>query len=296
MRRFNYRAREKDTGKIIKGSIQAENERTAGKLLLDQGYMPSSIKEEGEGSFLSKITGKVRTKDKLVFTRQFATLIGAGLPLSNSLRLVAEQTNNKQMRSVIEEVLASVEAGKSLHDACAAHPEVFDKVYLALIGAGEMSGTLDESLKRLAMQQEKDSQMMSKIRGALTYPAIVLVVIFMVVMFMTIVVVPQVENLYKDLHKDLPVMTAVMVGFANFMMSYWWTLIVGLGVGVFLFNQFRKTKSGIKLMAQLKLEFPMFKQLFYRLYMARFARTVQILLATGVPMLDMMKIAGRSDE
>lgn len=165
MKRFIYKAKDRKTGQMLKGHIQAENERTAGKLLIDQGYVPESIKEEDKNSFLAKLSSRVTAKDKVVFTRQFATLIGAGLPLSNSLKTVAEQTENKAMKSVIENVLSSVEAGKSLGDAFGQHPEVFDKVYLSLITAGEMSGTLDESLKRLAMQQEKDAAMMSKIRG-----------------------------------------------------------------------------------------------------------------------------------
>lgn len=294
MKRFIYKAKDRKTGQMLKGHIQAENERTAGKLLIDQGYVPESIKEEDKNSFLAKLSSRVTAKDKVVFTRQFATLIGAGLPLSNSLKTVAEQTENKAMKSVIENVLSSVEAGKSLGDAFGQHPEVFDKVYLSLITAGEMSGTLDESLKRLAMQQEKDAAMMSKIRGAMMYPAIVLTVILGVVIFMMIVVVPQVENLYVDLKQELPVLTAVMVAVARFLMNFWWLMIIALGALVWFFLQFRKTTTGMKVMATVKLNVPMFKGLFRRLYMARFARTSQILLATGVAMLDAMKISGEA--
>lgn len=294
MKRFIYKAKDRKTGQMLKGHIQAENERTAGKLLIDQGYVPESIKEEDKNSFLAKLSSRVTAKDKVVFTRQFATLIGAGLPLSNSLKTVAEQTENKAMKSVIESVLSSVEAGKSLGDAFGQHPEVFDKVYLSLITAGEMSGTLDESLKRLAMQQEKDAAMMSKIRGAMMYPAIVLTVILGVVIFMMIVVVPQVENLYVDLKQELPVLTAVMVAVARFLMNFWWLMIIALGALVWFFLQFRKTTTGMKMMATVKLNVPMFKGLFRRLYMARFARTSQILLATGVAMLDAMRISGEA--
>ena len=185
MKRFSYRAKDSRTGRTLKGSIQAESERAAGKLLVERGFVPDYLKEEGTG-LLDKING-VTTKDKIVFTRQFATLVGAGLPLANSLRTVAEQTQNKKMRGIIEEILADVEAGKSLGDAFAKHPKVFDKVYLALVRAGEVSGTLDESLKRIATQQEKDAAMMSKIRGAMTYPLIVLVVIIAVIVFFMIV-------------------------------------------------------------------------------------------------------------
>ena len=175
MKRFNYKAKDKSTGKMLKGSIQAENEQTAGKLLIEQGYIPQSVVEEGDGPLSS---GKrVTSKDRITFTRQMATLVGAGLPLALSLRTVAEQTNGKLMKSIAEEILANVEAGKTLHESFANYPDVFNGVYLALIKAGETSGTLDLALKRLADQEEKDAAMLSKIRGALVYPAIILVVI-----------------------------------------------------------------------------------------------------------------------
>lgn len=293
MRRFTYKARDSKTGKMVKGNIQADNERVAGKLLIEQGFTPDKIIEEVD-NFWEKFNRRVRTKDKIVFTRQFATLIGAGLPLATSLRTVAEQTQNKAMRNVVEEVLSDVEAGKPLSEAFAKHPEVFDKVYLALIAAGEASGTLDEALKRLAFQQEKDEAMMSKIRGAMIYPAIVLVVIIAVMIFMMIVVVPQVEGLYKDLDKQLPWLTAVMVAAANFLIKYWWLIAIIFFFLIWFFIQFRKTETGIKLAASFKLNVPLFKGLFWRLYNARFARTAQILLSTGVAMLDTMEIAGKA--
>lgn len=292
MKRFSYRAKDTRTGRTLKGSIQAESERAAGKLLVERGFVPDYLKEEGAG-LLDKING-VTTKDKIVFTRQFATLVGAGLPLANSLRTVAEQTQNKKMRGIIEEILADVEAGKSLGDAFAKHPKVFDKVYLALVRAGEVSGTLDESLKRIATQQEKDAAMMSKIRGAMTYPLIVLVVIIAVIVFMMSTVVPQVEGLYEDLGEELPALTAFMVGLANFGAQFWWLILlifVGIIGGIL---QFRRTKTGIRFFANFKLNVPLFKGLFQKLYMARFARTAQILLATGVPMLDTLKISGEA--
>jgi type IV pilus assembly protein PilC len=291
MKRFLYKAKDAKTGERLKGSIQAESERAAGRLLVERGYVPISLDEEGMG-ILAKLMGKVTTKDKIVFTRQFATLIGAGLPLANSLRTVADQTQNKAMKAVIEDILASVEGGKSLADAFSKHPDTFDKVYLALIAAGEMSGTLDESLKRLALQQEKDAAMMSKIRGAMTYPAIVLVVIILVVAFMMFTVVPQVEALYEDLKQPLPALTAFMVGMANFFISFWWVVLIVLVGLVWFFGQFLRTNTGIRFAAAFKLNVPLFKNLFRRLYMARFARTAQILLATGVAMLDTLRISG----
>ena len=293
MKKYSYEARDKSTGKIEKGEIQAESLRMAGRALLDNGFIPvKDIKEVDEGGFLSKISGRISAKDKIVFTRQFSTLVGAGLPLAQGLRTVAEQTENKKMRGVIEDILSRVEGGSSLSDSFSKHEGVFDKVYLSLIAAGELSGTLDESLRRIAAQQEKDAAMMSKIRGAMTYPLIVLVVIGMVMAFMMFTVVPQVENLYQDLKKDLPLMTQIMVSVANFLSSFWWLVFIILGVAGWFFRQWLKTASGIRFAANFKLNVPLFSPLFRKLYMARFCRTGQLLLSTGVSMNDMLTITG----
>lgn len=293
MKKFSYKVKDRVTGKIIKGEISADSQRAAGKALIDQGYiLQDDIYEVGQENALARFMNRITTKDKIVFTRQFATLIGAGLPLAQALRTVSEQTENKKMRSVVDDILASVESGSSLKDAFSKFPDVFDKVYLALIAAGEMSGTLDESLRRVATQQEKDAAMMSKIRGALTYPVIVLVVIGLVMTFMMVQVVPQVKQLYKDMHQELPFATQILIGISDFIINFWWLVLVGIGVAVYFFRQYLKTESGIKFAANFKLNVPLFSPLFRKLYMARFARTGQLLLSTGVALLDMLNICG----
>ncbi|MDQ5932320.1 MAG: type pilus assembly protein PilC [Patescibacteria group bacterium] len=291
MKRFNYEAKDTSTGKRVKSVVQAESEQAAAKVLLAQGFAPLNITEEGGGySLLARFTNRITVKDKIVFSRQLATLIGAGLPLAQSMRTIADQTENKRFKAVVEEILADVEAGKTLSDSFAKYPEQFDKVFLSLIKAGEASGTLDDALKRIANQQEKDAAMMSKIKGALTYPVIVLVVIFGVMAFMMFTVVPQVEKLYEDLGKELPFLTAAMVGAANFLTSFWWLVALIMGAAIYFLLQYFKTDDGIRVKDTFKLNVPLFGVMFRKLYMARFSRTAQTLLNTGVPMLDMLKI------
>ena len=295
MKKFNYEARDSATNKIVKAVVQAESESSAAKLLITQGFTPLNIAEIDEnGGSLGFLKNRISTKDRIVFTRQLATLIGAGLPLSQSLHTALEQTENKRLQSVIEDIVASVEGGKTLYDSFSKHPEVFDKVFLALIAAGEASGTLDEALKRVAAQQEKDAATMSKIKGAMMYPVIVLVVIFGVMGFMLFTVVPQVEKLYIDLKKTLPFLTSVMVQVANFMLNFWWLLLIILVALVYFGRQYLKTENGIKLLDTLKLNVPLFGSMFRKLYMARLTRTGQTLLNTGVPMLDMLKITSEA--
>lgn len=291
MKKYDYEARDSASNKIVKSVVQADSENAAAKLLTAQGFVPLKIElQDDKTNFFARFSGRITTKDRVVFTRQLATLIGAGLPLAQSLRTVQEQTTNKRMQEIVQEIISDVEGGKSLSDSFAKHPEAFNKVYVALVSAGETSGTMDDSLKRLAAQQEKEAAMMSKIRGAMMYPSIVLVVIILVIGFMLFTVVPQVEGLYRDLNKGLPFVTLAMIKIANFFSSLWWLVILAMIIGGYFLAQYLKTEQGIRTKDIFKLNVPMFKGMFRKMYMARFARTGQVLLSTGVPMLDMLRI------
>lgn len=292
---FNYEAKDRTSGQHIKSTVQADSEATAYKLLLDQGFTPTKIEEQGKSnSLFAFLKNRVGAKDKVVFSRQLATLIGAGLPLAQALNTVVDQTENPKMKSVAQDILVSIESGKSLGESFAKHPEIFDRVYIALVEAGETSGTLDKALERLATQQEKDAEMMSKIKGAMIYPAIVLFVIFGVMIFMLFTIVPQVEKLYKDLKQTLPFISQVMVSSANFLIDYWYIVFLVLAAGVYGARHYFMTDSGKSVADSLKLNAPIFGPLFRKLYMARFTRTGQSLLSTGVPMIDSLEICARS--
>lgn len=294
MKRYLYKATEKKSRKTVSGVIQAESEREAGKLLVDQGFIPERITEEDKKSILAKLKNKVTAKDRIIFTRQFSTLIGAGLPMSRSLKTAAEQSTSKPMRAVIEEVTASVEAGKALSEALSQHPDVFNDVYLSLVAAGEMSGTLDTALARLAAQDEKDANMISKIRGAMVYPGIIFVVIIAVLAFMLVMVVPEVRKLYADMHEELPGITKALVSISDFFANQWWVVAILLGAAVLGIRAYRRTPAGKKTFALFKLNVPVFNTLFQRLYMNRFSRTMEMLLGTGVSMLDAIHISARA--
>lgn len=292
---FIYTARDTSTNKVVHSTVQAESERAAAKLLMGQGIIPLEIIEQGKKrSIIGKFTNRIGAKDRIIFTRQLATLINAGLPLAQSLRTLSSQTENKAMVSVINDIITSIEGGSSLSQAFGKHPNVFDEVYLALIAAGEASGTLDQALERIANQQEKDAELLGKVRGAMVYPAIVLVVIIGVIGFMLFTVVPQIERLYYDLKKTLPFTTQIMVDGANFMGQFWWLVLFFMGVGIYFLRRYAKTDNGREVLDTLKIRMPLFGPMFLKLYMARFTRTGQTLLSTGVPMLEMMRISSRA--
>ncbi len=292
---FQYEAKDRATGKGIKSTVQADSEAAAYKLLLNQGYTPQKIIEQSKNAgLLGALKNRVTSKDKVVFSRQLATLIGAGLPLSQALSTVVDQTDNPRMKAVAQEILVSVEGGKALGESFAKHPTIFSPVYIALVQAGETSGTLDDALMRIANQQEKDAEMMGKIKGAMVYPAIVMVVIVGVMIFMLYTIVPQVEKLYRDLNQTLPFISQVMVGSANFLARFWWTLPIVFAGLVYFGRQYFRTTGGISFADSMKLNLPLISPLFRKLYMARLMRTGQSLLATGVPMLDALEICARS--
>ena len=287
---FNYTARDTATNKTVKGTIQADSENAAAKLLMVQHIVPTKIIAGGKEGVLKSFGSRVSSKDRVIFTRQLATMINAGLPLAQSLNTVEEQTANKALKQIIGGVVGDVNGGSSLADSFAKYPKVFNQVFIALVKAGEASGTLDKSLERLANQQEHDADMLSKIKGAMVYPIIVLAVIIAVVGFMLIALVPQVESLYSDMKKELPGTTQVLVAVANFVINFWYIVIAVLVGLVIVLKRWIDTESGRKTWDSIKLNMPLFSPLFRKLYMARLSRTAETLLASGVPLLEALKI------
>jgi type IV pilus assembly protein PilC len=236
MQTYIYTARESGTGKKIKAQIEAESKQGAAKLLQSRGLTPIDIVDQsGKNSPLDFILKRVPTKDKVIFSRQLSTLVNAGLPIVQSLRSVSEQTHNKTFKSVINLVIADIEAGSSFSNALAKHPKIFNNVYISLVGAGETSGTLDVALERLANQQEKDADIVSKVRGAMIYPLIVLMVMGGVVGFMLTVVLPQVETLYNSLPGvKLPLITRILLFISHLLIHFWWLSLIALIAYCFL--------------------------------------------------------------
>lgn len=292
---FAYTARDQASNKVVKSTVQAESERAAAKLLLNRNLTPLEINVEGDKqNIFEAFSNRISTKDRVVFTRQLSTLINAGLPLAQALHTVQQQTTNKRLKVVAQDIIGSVEGGSSLAKAFGKNPEVFNEIYIALIAAGEISGTLDKALERIADQQEKDAEIVSKIRGALVYPVIVLFVMLGVIIFMLTTVVPQVEILYDNLGKELPFLTAIMVAAAGLLIQFWWAILIAIGAGIFYLRRYSKTADGRRRFDTLKLNVPLFSSMYRKLYMARFTRTGQTLLVSGVQMLEMLRISSKA--
>jgi len=287
---YSYEAKNSKTGKIVKGQVQADNEQSATKLVTSQGLTPLTVRaEKSEGGF--RLGRRIKIKDKVLFSRQLSTLINAGLPLVQSLRNVGSQTTNKQFVLIINEVIADVEAGTAFSVALGKHPKVFNRVYVSLIEAGEASGTLDKALERLANQQEKDADIISKVRGAMIYPLIVLLVMVAVVLFMVVKVLPQVEDIYADLPgASLPFITVGLLAVSHFITNFWWLVLILLGLGGFFGTRWARTLGGRSFIDRAKMSMWPIGNLYMKMYMARFARTGTTLVGSGVPLLQVLDI------
>lgn len=296
MLNYQYTARNPSTGQQVKAMVEADSEAAAAKLVSGQGLVPVDIKLVGQsGGLLSGLTNRVKAKDRVLFSRQLSTLINAGLPLLQALRSVNQQTVSKPLKVVVSQVIGNVEGGSTFSAALARHPRVFNQVYVALISAGETSGTLDKALERLAIQQEKEADLNAKIRGAMTYPIIVLLVMGGVVGFMVVKVLPQVKVLYEGLgNASLPFITKALLAVSDFTIHFWWVVLIILGVAGFLTTRWARTGPGKEAIDMAKMKAWPIGPLFMKVYMARFARTGTTLVASGVPLLQMLEITGQA--
>ncbi len=289
MLNFKYEARNATTGQKVNSQVQADNEQSATKLIRDQGLTPISI--VAESSTGSRRFRRVKTKDKVLFSRQLSTLINAGLPLVQSLRSVGEQTTNKAFKVIINQIISDVEAGTSFSAALDKYPQVFNRVFVSLVAAGEASGTLDRGLERLADQQEKDAEIISKVRGAMIYPFIVLLVMMAVMGFMVVKVLPQVQNIYAGIQgATLPLVTRILLAISTFIIHFWWLVLIVLGLGIFFGSRWARTLGGRSIVDKIKMKTWPVGGLFMKMYMARFARTGTTLVASGVPLIQVLEI------
>lgn len=294
---FEYVARDAKTGEKVKAEVQADNEQSAAKLLRNEGLSPLEIHLKGSSSNnpIAKFKNRVKAKDRILFARQLSTLINAGLPLVQSLRSVLDQTQSKPLKVVVSKVIADVEAGTSFNEALARHPKVFSQIFTSLVAAGETSGTLDKALERIAFQQEKDAEIMAKVRGAMAYPAIVVLVMIGVVGFMVVKVLPQVESIYEGMGgASLPITTRMLLMLSHFVIGYWWLVIIIMGILGFVTTKWARSGPGKIIVDRAKMHAWPIGPLFMKLYMARFARTAGTLVSSGVPLLQTLEITSRS--
>ena len=272
--------------------VEAPSEEVAVDLLREKSLSVLYIKEEKQSRLTSlPFLNRIKVKDIVIFSRQFAVLISANVAMVQSLKIVLDQTENPKLKGIISEVADDVEAGTRLSEALAKHPKVFTNFFISVIRSGETSGKLEEVLNYLADEMEKDYDMMSKIKGAMIYPAIIFVLLIVVGIVMMVVVVPKLTSILTETGTELPLATKILIGLSNFLVSYWWVLLVGsvaFGAG---FRFYASTPFGKRNIDLVKLKLPVFGTLFRRIYLVRFTRSMQTLLLGGVTITKSLKIS-----
>ena len=283
-------------GRTIRGELEAGNESIVEMRLKRRNLKVRKIKAKPKDLFenVSFMQPRVTSKDLVIFTRQFSTMIDAGLPLVQGLTILAEQTENKTFRNILKDVTKSVEGGSTLGDAMKKHPKVFDQLFVNLVAAGEVGGILDTILQRLAAYIEKRQKLKSQIKGAMTYPIVVLAVAVIVITVILIFVIPVFQDMFEGFGSALPVPTQIVVAMSNFFKGNIHYMIGGLIVLVFLFNRLRSSTRGRKATDALALKLPVFGPLLRKVAIARFTRTLGTMISSGVPILDALEIVART--
>lgn len=295
---FSYTAKD-DKGATQTGTLTAASRDQAVGNLVKRGLTPVSVKSakgEKKGQINIRLPGgnKVKPKALVVFTRQFATMVSAGVPMLRSLTTLKEQTSSKPLQAALEKIVEDVQGGMSLSDAMAKHPKAFSEVYVNMVRAGEAGGILDQIMNRLATQVEKDSSIKSKFKSAMIYPIVVSLVAVGAVGFLMVGVIPKLASILEGAGGELPVQTKLILGISNFLTGQWYVIIIAAIVAVVIFKKFTGTKQGKYKFHKFLLKIPIFGNIILKVNVARFARTFSSLMAAGVTVIDALEITSNA--
>ncbi len=291
MRKFTYKAKDKG-GKTVSGMVEAADEKQARLTLRERGLVPFSLSPARQDIFkdlTNKVLRRITLSDLATFTRQLSTMITAGLTVNDALTILKNQSS-PALAVVVEDVLRAVEGGSSLADALSRHPKVFNRVYVSLVKAGEAAGVLDEILARLAENLEKQREFQGKVKGAMIYPVIIVVGMIAVGGIMMIFVIPKLLSLYQEFQAELPTPTKILIGISSFMVKFWWMMLVGAMAGLYVLRGFGKTPMGRKKIDGLFLSLPIFGNLQKQIIMTEMTRTLGLLVAAGISIIDALNI------
>jgi type IV pilus assembly protein PilC len=287
---FAYQARDA-SGRIVTGIQDAINEDNAVTSLMNRGLMVLSLQKKSEASKTKKNNNTVKETDTVLFTRQLATMIEAGISLVQALTALYEQCDPKRqrnLRAVISDVTSRVQGGDTFHEAIAKHPRVFNRLYVSMVKAGEHGGLLAEILDRLAGFLEATARLRKKVKSAMTYPVIVITIAFAITTFLIVKVVPIFGEIFKDFGAKLPPPTQFLIDVSDFIRGNWYLLALGLGGTIFGLRYFLRSKRGKQLSDKWKLKLPVFGPLVHKICMSRFSRTFAQLIRSGVPILEIV--------
>ncbi|MEW6213896.1 MAG: type II secretion system F family protein [Nitrospirota bacterium] len=282
-------------GFVESGEISAATKEEVIAQLRKRNIMPTTIIEKPKKTRIFGLIGRIKDKDIVVFTRQFATMIDAGLPLVQALDILSTQVENKTLGKTLTQVKADVESGSTYADALKKHPKVFSELYVNMVAAGEAGGILDTILNRLAVYIEKAMKLKKKVKGAMVYPTVVTTIAILVIAVIMVFVVPTFSRMFASLGGTLPLPTRIVINISNFLAGIGGLLILGLIVAIVIFIiQFRRTEKGKKIIDAILLKLPIFGVLLNKVAVAKFTRTLGTLVSSGVPILDGLDITAKT--
>ncbi len=291
---FEYTAKNATSGQILKGTMDVPSRDEVIAYLRKNRMILVSVREAPKALSLPFPTKGVSTRDVVIFTRQFATMINAGLPLVQSLTILAQQTENKALKEVTKQVVYDVEAGNTLADALDKHPKAFTKLYVNMVAAGEAGGILDTILLRLATFLEKNDALVRKVKGAMVYPAVIISVAVIAIAVLLIFVIPTFQGIFASVQMDLPLPTRIVIAASDFLLRFWYFIIGALILGGFAFRSYYATPAGKKQIDGMALRSPVIGDLLRKSAVSRFTRTLGTLISSGVSILDGLEITAKT--
>ncbi len=296
MAKFSFEARAAN-GKDMRGEIEASNEGEARVKLRAQRLVPTrvSLSENRAAAAAKKFkSAAIKPKDLQILTRQLATLLSSGIPILQSIDTLAQSARTPGITTALRMIASDISRGKRFGDSLAEHPKMFGKFYVNMVRAGEESGNLDQILQRLAVYIEKSVKITSKVKGALTYPAVIMTVAALVVAGLLIFIIPKFQALFQQLNSEMPALTVFVIGMSNALVKYWWMMALGAFVTGYSAKVYYETENGRRVFDTIFIDLPLFGNLIQKSAIAKFTRTLSTLLGSGVSIMESLDIAGNT--
>lgn len=290
MKRFNYKAKDKSSN-LVTGEVEAVNLYEAARLVKGRGLYVISITAKIDSPFaiIRGLRDRITPSDVATFTRQLSTMINAGLPITEAVLILRSQSKGS-MQKIVAQILADIEAGESFSDSLSRHPKIFSRTYIALVKSGEVGGVMDAVLLRLADDLEKQQEFGSRVKGALIYPAIIIVGMVIVSFVMMIFVIPRLTSLYVDFGATLPLPTRILIGTSNFFIRFWYIMLILFGLGFYMFNLYKTTAVGRRKVDAFMFKIPVYGELQRQIILTELTRTLSLMVGAGVPILEALNI------
>ncbi|OQA04170.1 MAG: Type II secretion system protein F [bacterium ADurb.Bin400] len=288
MAKFIYKAKNAK-GEVVTGTVKAATDYDAEKILVHHNLVAMELIPERKKQFHFSFGGKITMRDRALFARQLATMISAGLPLVKALSIVVSQARNDRIKHIYQAVYNELEEGYSFSNSLAKHPEMFDRMFVSVVNSGETTGQLDVVLDQLAHQLENDSDFVSKIKSVMYYPAVIIMALIGVAIYMVTYVIPQLRVMFDQAKTELPVATKILLAMSDFTIHYWPVGLAGIVVFFVVFKMWLSSEMGASTISHLQLKVPVVNSLSTGIYVSRFTRSMQMLVKAGVPLLDALR-------